>query len=102
MSRRGLKVEKVCKKAHHKRDNAVLVGAGLVLKYLAGACAMAGLLVAATGALRAGALLFASAVALFGTGRLLAGAGDRAVDLVILFIGMLSVIGVVGHLLTGL
>ncbi|WP_152670818.1 hypothetical protein [Rubrobacter aplysinae] len=79
-----------------------LTGTGSAFKYLAGACAVAGVLVAATGALRAGALVFASTVALFGAGRLLRGAGDRAVDLVLLFVGIISMIGVLGHLLTGL
>lgn len=75
---------------------------GRALKYLAGACAVAGLLIAVPGALRIGALIFASAVALFGMGILLEGMEERAIALVILFVGILSVLGVVGYLLTGL
>lgn len=63
---------------------------------------MAGLFIAVTGALRIGALIFALAVAFFGMGILLEGAEERAIALVILFVGILSVFGVVGHLLTGL
>ena len=88
--------------ADYERGNTVSVLAGKTLKYLAGACAVAGLLVAATGALRVGALLFASAVILFGAGGLLEGVGDRAVGFVLLFVGAISVVGVAGHLLTGL
>ena len=88
--------------ADYERGNLGSITVGKALKYLAGACAVAGLLVTATGALRFGALLFASAVVLFGAGGLLGGVGDRAVDFVLLFVGAISMIGVAGHLLTGL
>lgn len=88
--------------ADDERDGAGPAVVGRSLKYLAGACAVTGALIAATGALRAGALVFASAVVFFGTGGLLEGVEDRAVVLVILSVGVLSVIGVLGHLLTGL
>lgn len=75
---------------------------GRALKYLAGARAGTGLLAAVIGALRSGALAFASAVALFGTGVLLEGVEESATALVILLVGILSVLGVVGYLLAGL
>lgn len=70
--------------------------------WLAGGCGLAGLLIAVGGNLRLGALLFATAVAVFGAGKLLAGDGDRAVSLVIFVVGIFSILGVVGRFLTGL
>ena len=70
--------------------------------WLAGGCGLVGLLAAATISLRLGALLFAISVTVYGAGKLLAGEDDRAVSRVIFVVGVLSMLGVVGHLLTGL
>ena len=89
----------------HGGDNTGSSGftaAGRALKYLAWAFAVAGLLVAAAGALRYGALVFSSAVTLFGAGRLLSADDDRTVSFVLFVAGIFSVLGVLGHLLTGL
>lgn len=83
-------------------ENTVAARAGRTIKWLAGACAMAGLLVAATGAWRVGAIVLGAAVTLFGAGALLEGKGDRAISFVILAVGILSMLGAAGHLLAGL
>lgn len=70
--------------------------------WLAGACAFAGLLLVTGASSRLGALLLATAVTMFGAGKLLGGGGDRAVNLVVFMVGVFSMLGVVGHLLTGL
>lgn len=75
---------------------------GKAMMWLAGGCGLAGLLLAAGASLRLGALLFATAVTVFGAGKLLAGDGDHAVDVVIFVVGVFSMLGVLGHLLGGL
>lgn len=83
------------------RDSVGFTAVGRLLKYLSGVLAVVGLIVAANGALRVGTLAFSLAVALFGVGKLLTDAEDRAVSLVVLAVSVFSVFGVVGHLLTG-
>ena len=84
------------------RDSMGFIAVDRLLKYLSGILAVVGLIIAASGALRVRALAFSSAVALFGVSKLLTDAKDRAVSLVVLTVGVFSVFGVVGHLLTGL
>lgn len=76
--------------------------ASTALRYVALLCGLVGAVVAATGSLRTGALLFSFAVVVFGVAQVLDGRGERAVNLTILFVGVFSVLGVIAHLLTGL
>jgi hypothetical protein len=93
------------KQQNHREDGTDDTEASAVsprLKYLAVAPVLGGLLAAAAGGLRAGALFLSSAVVLFGAVKLLTEAEDRAVSFVILVVGIFSGLGVVGHLLSGL
>lgn len=71
-----------------------------ISQWSASALLLGGTLAAFFGAWAAGALAFGSAIAIWGVGSIASGE-DRAVGWVLVVVGVVSVLGVVGHLVSG-
>ncbi len=71
-----------------------------ISRWSAGALLVVGAFLAFSGALTTGAMAFGSAVLVWGLGSV-AGGEDRAVGWVLVVAGAGSVIGVIGHLVSG-